>query len=49
MSATSMLCVCTHDAVKKEFAELDSMKNVPSATPGVSCNVSASRWFTFPY
>jgi hypothetical protein len=58
MGATGILCDSTHDAVTKEciapvsnntFAKWYSTKNVPSATPGVSWTVSASRWFTFPY
>jgi hypothetical protein len=58
MGATGIWCDSTHDVVTKEcvapvsnntFAEWYSTENVPSATPGVSWTVSASRWFTFPY
>jgi hypothetical protein len=58
MGAIGILCDYTHDAVTKEcvapvsnktFAEWYSTENVPSATPGVSWTVSASKWFTFPY
>jgi hypothetical protein len=58
MGATGILCVSTHDTNMKEcvapvsnntFAEWYSTENVPSATPGDSWTVSASRWFTFPY
>jgi hypothetical protein len=58
MGATGILCDSTHDAVTKEcvapvsnktFAEWYSNENVPSATPGVSWTVLASKWFTFPY
>jgi hypothetical protein len=58
MGATGILCDSTHDVVTKEyvapvsnntFAEWYSTRNVPSATPVVSCTVLASRWYTFPY
>jgi hypothetical protein len=52
MGETGILCDSTHDAVTKEcvaplsnktFAEWYSTENVPSATPGVSWTVSASK------
>jgi hypothetical protein len=58
MGATGILCDSTHDVVTKEcvapvsnktFAEWYSTENIPSATPGVSWTLSASKWFTFPY
>jgi hypothetical protein len=58
MGATGILCDSTHDVVTKEyvalvsnntFTEWYSTENVPSATHGISLNVLASKWFTFPY